>query len=101
MQTDPAAEAKRRRIPPTFFSFRAAAMMNICVTPFFETERRNESAEVAPRKISFLTRILHNMTESERKRSRLSRGTGSILLADCSGCCTSETLHSAFSEGIA
>jgi len=43
MQTVPAAGSKRR-IPPTFFPLRAAAMMNICVTPFFETERRNESA---------------------------------------------------------
>lgn len=44
MQTVPAVAAKKRRISPTFFSLRAAAMMNICVTPFFETERRNESA---------------------------------------------------------
>jgi len=43
MQTVPAAGSKRR-IPPTFFPLRAAAMMNICVTPFVETERRNESA---------------------------------------------------------
>lgn len=37
-------------------------------------------------------------TESERER-RISRGTGSILLASCGGCYTSETLHLASSEG--
>ena len=44
MQTVSAVAAKKRWIPPTLFFLRAAAMMNICVTPFFETERRNESA---------------------------------------------------------
>lgn len=36
---------------------------------------------------------------SERERSLFSRETGFILPADCGGCCTSETLHLASSEG--
>lgn len=38
------------------------------------------------------------VAESEKER-KISRGTGSILLASCGGCYTSETLHLASSEG--